>query len=182
MVLTAGVEATADLDAKAADDFIQLRVFRSETLAEFAGEAARSGDAELAGIGAGARRDVNDRFGDRSCESGFLQFGVDSGKIGIAHPSEDEVLFHRAADGFLHVLAGDIREFAHLRGGEIAEWKREGDGRVAFLTLLVDVDAMPLIELFGARGFDLKKRRRLERFFLMRVGFLKITGPARIVL
>ena len=70
MVLAAGIEAAADLDAETADDFVEFGILRGETLAQFTGESARGGDAELAGVGAGAGSDVDDGFG-----AGQREFG-----------------------------------------------------------------------------------------------------------
>src|SRR3569833_4781200 len=182
MVLAAGDEATADLDAETADDFIAHGVLRGEAFAELAGESTGGGDAELAGIGAGAGGDVDDGFGDGGREVRFVQFGVDRGEIGIADPAENEVLFDRSADGFFDVFAGKVGDFAELRAGDIAERKRDGDGGVAFLSLLIDVDALPLVESFWSDRLDLEQRGRLEGVFLMGVSVFEVAGPAGIVL
>ena len=41
-------------------------------------------------------------------ESGCLQFLVERGKVGLAHPAQHDVLLDRGADRFLHVLARDV--------------------------------------------------------------------------
>ena len=80
MVLAAGIEAAADLDAQAADGLIHLGVLCGQAHAQFSGEAARGSDAELAGIGAGAGGNVDDRVRNRRGQIGVLQIRVESGR------------------------------------------------------------------------------------------------------
>jgi len=102
MVLAAGVEAPADLDAQAADRLVELVRRRGEPLAQLAGESARRRDAELAGVGSRAGGDVQDRPGAGLAEPDLDQRVVQGGQIGLADPAEHDVLLdrepHRVAD------------------------------------------------------------------------------------
>ena len=127
VVLAAGIEAAADFDAQAANDFIHLGVLRSKTFAQFAREATGSGDSQFAGVCARARSNINDRFGDGRCEFRLFQFRIHGGEVGVADPAKHEILLDGAANRLLHILAGNVGNFAELGCGDISQRKREGD-------------------------------------------------------
>ena len=112
VVLAAGVEAAADLDVQAFDGGVELEALRRQPVAQLAGQAARGGDAELAGVGAGAGRDVDDRLRAGVAEADGVQVAVERRQVGLAHPAQHDVLLDRRAHGLADVAAGDVGEAA----------------------------------------------------------------------
>ncbi len=159
VMLAAGVETAADLDAQVADGVIGGGAVFGETLTELAGQAAGGRDAQLAGIGAGAGGDVDDGAGSGGVQTGGAQAIIERRQIGVAYPAQDDVLLDCGADGLLNILAADVGEGTELIGGEVAEGQGDGDGGVAGLALLVDVIGLPGGEA-GRGGINLQERAR----------------------
>ena len=183
MVLAARVEAAAHLDAQPADYLVQLVALGQQALAQFAGQAARGGDAQLAGVGAGAGGNVDDGAGAGCRKLRRLQVFMQRRQVVGAHPAQHQVLFHRGSHRFLDVLARHVGHRAHLRRGDVAQRQRDGHRGVARLALCVDVGAQPLGVLVAAasRGCQVDLAGLPQRQFLERLRLLQVGGPARVV-
>ena len=114
VVLAARVEAAADLDPQAADRLVELELLGGEPRAQLAGQAARRRDAELAGVGARAGGDVDDRPGAGRGEVDRLQLRVERRQVVLGDPAQHDVLLDRRADGVADVLAGDVGRAARV--------------------------------------------------------------------
>ncbi len=121
VVLSARVEASADLDPQAFYGFVERVGALGQPAAQLGREAARRGDAELAGVGARAGGDVEDGTRTRQTQSEFFQVGVESRQIGLAHPAQDEVLLHRRANGVLDIATADVCQSPKLIRGEVTQ-------------------------------------------------------------
>src|SRR5262249_60735319 len=144
-MLPARVETTADLDVQTLHGLVQLDALGHQPRAQLAGEPARGGDAELAGVGARAGGYVDDRLRARRRQLDRPQLVVELRQVGLAHPAKDDVLLdgrpHRVAD----ISPGNLGELAHLPRRDVAERQRDRDHAIARLALLVDVAARPRI-------------------------------------
>ena len=103
VVLTVRVRAARDLDphASVVGEVAELTL---DHLAKFERGPARRGDTELAGVGAGARRDVDQPFGPGLGAILAHEDRVDFGQRPEWHPSQNQVFFNRMRPG--HSLFG----------------------------------------------------------------------------
>src|SRR5262245_44453884 len=60
VMLAAGIEAAAHLDAQIFHRLVELQTLLAETIAQLARQTARRGDAQFAGVGPRAGRDIDD--------------------------------------------------------------------------------------------------------------------------
>ena len=85
-------------------------------------------------------------------------------KIVLVHPAQHVVLLDGRANRILSVLTHDVREAAHLVGGDVAKAQLHGRDVVAFLSLRLDVGLEPLGQLRAVRTRgDLCRRLVLVR-------------------
>src|SRR4051794_11795402 len=119
VVLAAAIGAARHLDVDAAGERIG-DVHRLDALAHGVIEAHRAGDAELAGVGAGARDDVVDLVGARVAQADLGEAAPDVVDRLVAHPAQHEVLVHGRAGVAARVLAHDVGEAAELLGRQVA--------------------------------------------------------------
>ncbi len=78
-----------------------------QTLVHHGGQSARGGDAELAGVGAGAGDHVLDLAGAAQGQVQLPELGVERRQVGLGDPAQHQVLLDRGANVIAHVLAGD---------------------------------------------------------------------------
>src|SRR5271155_674002 len=97
VMLAATVEAAGNFYTEVADSAVEGRALGCQTSAEFAGQAARAGDAELAGVGAGAGGDVDDGAGAGIGQAEIFQFVVEVDYTTFWNPAENQVLFDGGA-------------------------------------------------------------------------------------
>ena len=118
VVLTARVRAARDLDphASVVGEVTELTL---DHLAELEREPARRGDTELAGVGAGARRDVDQPFGPGLGEILAHEDRVDFGQRPEWHPSQNQVLLVCRPHGALADVSGDPRDSPELPSRDI---------------------------------------------------------------
>ena len=109
----------------------------SSALLNGAVEAHRAGDAELAGVGAGAADHVGDLVGAGVAEAQLGQPLPDLVDRLVAHPAQHEVLLDRGARVAARVVAHDLAEAAHLLGGQVAAGDLDLHGREPVLALRV---------------------------------------------
>jgi len=79
VVLPAGIEAAADLDAEVLDRLVDLHPASGQPGAQLAGQPARAGDAQLARVGARAGHDIHNRSGARSPSPAALSSWYNAG-------------------------------------------------------------------------------------------------------
>ena len=106
VVLTARVRAAGDVDAHAAD---LGEPGLLERVADVGGEAARLGDREVAGVGAGARHDVADELGAGFGHADARRAGRELGELILGEAAQHEVLPVGDADLDVEV-ALDLRQ------------------------------------------------------------------------
>ena len=87
MVLAAGVEAAARLDAQPTECVVGPAVQVAHVVRQLCHEAPRGGDAQLAGIRARAGCEVRDGLGARRGQVGGFQGRVQTWQVSVAHPS-----------------------------------------------------------------------------------------------
>ncbi len=139
VVLAARVKTAADLQANIAHRFIILVAFGGQPLAQFAGQPARTGNAQLAGIGAGAGGHIDDGLRAGLVQANFGQSHVQRRQINRVNPAQHHILFHGSAHGIAGKAAGHIGQPAQLRAGNIAQRQSDSDGDKALLPLLVHI-------------------------------------------
>ena len=101
MMLAATIEAAADLDVQIfAPTSSNCETLLGQPLAQFGGQSARGGDAQLAGVGAGAGDDVDDGAGAGIAKSDGFKCLVEFRQIALADPAKDEILLDGGADRF----------------------------------------------------------------------------------
>ena len=122
VVLAAAVRAAGHLDVDPARQRVG-DVHRLDPLAHRAVEPHRARDAELAGVGAGARDDVVDLVGAGLAEAELVQPRPDVVDRLVAHPAQHEVLVHGGARVAAGVVAHDRRRG---RGTARARGRRAG--------------------------------------------------------
>ena len=139
----------------------------------------RRGNAELAGIGAGAGHDVRqaESAGRRQIER--RQLLVQGRQIAVGDPAEQQVLVYRRADGIADIPAADGSQRPQLPRRDVAQRQKDGDHRVARLPLRPHVHPAPALEA-RRRARKIKRRRRLQRRFLEPFRFFQILRPLRI--
>ncbi len=110
MMLAATVEAAADLDVQLYNGIVQLEIFLGEPLAQFRGEAARGGNAQLAGVRARAGSDIHDAARARIGQPRGFQRLMQFQEIALADPAKDDILLDGQSDRFLREAARDVRQ------------------------------------------------------------------------
>ena len=63
VVLPARIETAADFDVEILHGLVEVEKLSCQPCSDFSGKTARRGDAQLAGVCAGARRDIDNRAG-----------------------------------------------------------------------------------------------------------------------
>ena len=114
MVLSAGVEAAADLYVQIFNRFVEVVVILGKPFPQLARQAARGGDPEFAGVGAGAGGHVDHRAGAAAVQPQFPQLAVKRGEVRLADPAEDDVLLDRRSHRVLDVTAADVGQAPQL--------------------------------------------------------------------
>ena len=144
---------------------------------ELGGEPARGRDAQLAGIGAGARGDVGDGLRPAGYQARRLQPGVQLGQVGVREPTEQHVLVSGKSERAARELARQVAHDATLLRCEVAERQRHDGARVARLRLRAHVGGIP--------GFEARRTRRvaelltrLLRSFVERVKIFEEGRPS----
>src|SRR5688500_4189552 len=87
MMLAAGIETATDFDMKVLYSFIHCVTFFSHALTQFASQPARRCNTKFAGIGAGARSDVNDRSCTRQPEANCFQCSINFRQVSLTDPA-----------------------------------------------------------------------------------------------
>ena len=176
VMLPAGVKAATDLDFEFAHGIGQQVDLFDQARPQLGGQAARRGDAELAGVGAGASRDIDDGAGVWIAQADFAEIVINRWQIGVSHPAQDDILLNRETYVVADIAAGDIGELEALQGGEIAERRVQRDGAVTALNLAVDVGAIPVLEAIRQRR-AIQRHARLGRL----IGEVAQSGDVGIV-
>ena len=145
MVLTATVEAAADLDVQVLDRLIQLEAFFSEAIPQFGGQTARRRDAELAGVGPRASDDVQNVAGARFTKPRHAERLVERGYVGPADPADDKVLFDGCSNRAVGEAADDVSERAKLISRDVSQRQRDRRGDVSHLSLSAGVGLQPML-------------------------------------
>ncbi len=147
VMLAAGVEAARDLDLEILDRLVELEVAGLDAAPQLGGEAARRRDAELAGVGARAGGDVDQRRG-----AGKRQ--ADGGEIAVER-REDRAPRSSAGRSsappwcadrpplYRRAIAGQRAELAR---GDVAERQAHGGHRSSRLALRQHVGRAPALE------------------------------------
>src|SRR5690606_30716565 len=139
-----------------------------ELLIDRASEAARRGDAELAGVRARARGHIGDRVRERKIEAKRAEVIPQRGKALARHPAQEHVLLDGEPDRVAHVLARDRGEPAKLYGRDVSERQEDRHDRIARLRLRIDVAAMPDAELGRKRRIvEIELAALVKRAFLL---------------
>ena len=166
MMLAARIETAAHFDVQTSDGFIDLSAALQEPLPKFGRKSSRGRNAQFACIGSRAGDYVHNASGARESKTCGLKFLVHSGKIGLAHPTKNDVLLNGGANCLSSVLTRDRGKRPQLIRGDIAERQTNGHGRITSLTLPVNVRVVPLLKLGVGRILNLKKLRRPERLLV----------------
>jgi hypothetical protein len=180
VVLAAAVEAAGDLDLESRDRLGQRRGFGTQTQAKLPGETPTGGDAELAGVGAGAGRHVDDRLRARRGQPHRGKLRVERGQIPLGDEAQHDVLLDGSAEVVTAIAAGEVGERARLVRGEIAQRQREGRHGVALLPLRPHVRGPPGVEAGGQIPGLERGRQALGRSLRVR-HVLEECGPAVVV-
>src|SRR5690606_37649677 len=145
VVLAAGVRAAADVDQDLARALVR-DVHQLHLLADGPVEAHRAGDAQLAGVRAGAGDDVRDLTDAPTPEAQLAEGLPDVVDGAFRDPAQHDLLPLRGAGASAAVGAEDGGEASELRGGQIALWHLHLDRDVAGLPLRLDARALPVLE------------------------------------
>ena len=180
MMLATGIEAAAYLDAQVADCLVAGQGAFGQANAQLARQSTRRGNAEFAGVGAGARDRVENRSRARLVQSGALQILVERRQVRLAYPAQHDVLLHRSPHGFIDVGARDSSQGPQLIGGNVAQRQSHGHGRVTGLALRVNVARAPFAPVLGLRSTKLHKSRWTARRLLLLLKIGKVRGPTRV--
>ena len=137
MVMSAGVDATGDLDLQRADLVLQFQ--RLEMGGDFLCHRDRPRRGQGAVIHAGAGDDIAEQPGIGGGQPVRAQHRVQRGQIGAVHMRQDDILLVADADFAVAIGLGQVRKGAHLVAGGIARrgpvrLQADGDdgmGRVA---------------------------------------------------
>ena len=181
VVLSARIETTADLDAEALYRLIDLDELCGQAFADFVCKASGGRNPQLAGVGAGAGCDVDDRAGSRVAQTDSLQLLIEIREIGLAHPSQHHVLLDSRTYILPGKLARDVGQLAHLPCRKVSQGKSDRSGGVTGLPLAVHVGVVPLFEAFRAL-LPVERGGFLYRSLLIQRCFLQVILPAGVFL
>ena len=146
---------------------------------ELGRQPSRRGDAELAGVGAGAGGDVADRLRAGTAEAEGVQLAMERRQVRLAHPAQHDVLLDGGADGVADVPAGDVGEPPELIAVDVAEGQAHRHHRVPRLALAVDVRARPGGEARRVR-LPVEGLAVLQRLLVRRRQVREVGGPALV--
>src|SRR5207245_9698237 len=99
MMLSATVEAAADLDVQVLHRLIQLKALLRQPLAQLACQSARGRNSQLACIRSRARDDVDNGPRAGFSQANRMQRVVELWQIALADPANHEVLLDGRAEG-----------------------------------------------------------------------------------
>src|SRR5262245_49151356 len=114
VMLSARVEASADLDVQIFHGLIQGEQFVGEAGANFASKASRGSDTEFARVRPRAGCDVNNRSGPRFGQANSGELAIQIHQVGFGHPAKYDVLFYRRADVIATKAACNFRQLPRL--------------------------------------------------------------------
>src|SRR3989442_14878072 len=113
-MLSAGVEAAADLDVEVLDRLVELVIPLRQASSELCCQTPRRSNAEFACIRTRASGYIDNRACSGLCQADFFERGIEVRQVGFAHPAQDDILFHGGAYRVAHKTARDIGQAAKL--------------------------------------------------------------------
>ena len=148
VMLSATIEAPADLDMQLLYGFVGHKAFFTDLPAEFGRKSARGRYAEFASIGSGARGDIHQRASSGIGKAHSAQGLVEVRQIALSDPANHEVLLDSRANGLFSETAHDVCQGTQLIGSDVAQRQSDIDGDVSGLALRPNIKLQPTLEVF----------------------------------
>src|SRR5262249_6945007 len=120
VMLSARIKASADLDMKIADRFIEREQPIRKARSNLTGKSARRRNPEFARIRTRACNHIEDCPRPGLTQSHAYEFAIQIRKIGFGYPPQYDVLFDRRPKIVAAESPGDVRELPRLCSSHIA--------------------------------------------------------------
>ncbi len=159
------------------DRCVNFITFGDEAIAKFAGQSARAGDSELAGVAAGAGNQIGDRSRARLGQADVLQILIQRRDMLHLHPAQNDILLDGGAGVIRCILMNQVSQLPHLHGREIAQWQRDGHRGIARLSLFIDIGRLPFVDALGLSPVDRQRNDGQIRSFLVAGDFVEMLSP-----
>ena len=146
-MLSATVEAAADLNVKVLHCLVGCETSLADPLAQLRRQSARGRNPQLAGIGARATGDINQRACTRISKAHRVKCFVELRQITFAHPADHKVLFDGRANCFPRETPHDVCHRSQLIRSDVAQRQRHNHSDVPNLPLRTGVRPQPFLQL-----------------------------------